>query len=85
MSWRQHWPQVVRSSVVPGYVISGCRDNDTRTYRLFLNKGWRDVSTGHQIDSCMCCDLSIDDLRNLSSMLEAAIAAHEPWPEDAIK
>lgn len=69
-----------------GDVISGCRDNDTHTYRLFVNKGWRDVrgggSTGHQSESCECCDLSIEDLRELSVKLEAVIAAHGPWPED---
>lgn len=68
-----------------GDVISGCRDNETGTYRLFVNKGWRDVrigeSIGHQCDSGECCDLSIDDLRQLSDTLEAVIAAHEPWPE----
>ncbi len=83
MSWREHWPDV-KSSVEEGDVISGCRDNDTRTYRLFCNKGWRDVllmgHTAHQIDSCECCDLSIDDLKNLAKILNDAVAAHEPWP-----
>lgn len=84
MSWREHWPDV-RSSVELGDVISGCRDNDSRTYRLFVNKGWRDVQigghTGHQMDSCECCDLSIEDLRELSAVLEKVIAKHQPWPE----
>ena len=80
MSWREHWPKV-KSSVTPGDVISGCRDNDTRTYRLFVNKGWRDVEGGYQIKSCECCDLSIEDLRELRSTLEAIIAEHKPWPE----
>jgi hypothetical protein len=84
MSWREHWPEV-RSSVNAGDVISGCRDNDTCTYRLFVNKGWRDVkigmTRGHQIESCECCDLSIEDLRALVTVLEKAIAEHEPWPD----
>jgi hypothetical protein len=71
---------------VAGDVISGCRDNETRTYRLFVNKGWRDVqscgSMGHQIDACKSCDLSIEDLRQLASTLAKAVAAHEPWPEE---
>ncbi len=84
MSWREHWPDV-KSSVVPGDVISGCRDNDSRTYRLFVKKGWRDVQvgsgTGHQIESCKCCDLSIEDLRKLAGVLNDAIASHEEWPD----
>lgn len=83
MSWREHW-QEVRSSVAPGDVISGCRDNDSRSYRLFANKGWRDVrigsAIGHQFDSCECCDLSVEDLRALVAVLERAIAEHRPWP-----
>ena len=84
MSWREHWAPV-RSSVEPGDVISGCRDNETRTYRLFVNKGWRDVRIGagdaHQIDTCECCDLSLDDLRALVSVLQKAVNEHEPWPD----
>ena len=83
MSWREHWP-VVRSSVEAGDAISGCRDNETRTYRLFVNKGWRDVRIGgseaHQIDGCECCDLSVDDLKALVVVLQLAIDTHEPWP-----
>lgn len=84
MSWREHWPSI-KSSVVPGDVISGCRDNDTLTYRLFINKGWRDVQVGtgngYQIESCECCDLSFDDLRALAVVVQKAIAEHKPWPE----
>lgn len=84
MSSREHWP-TVKSSVVPGDVISGCRDNDTRTYRLFVNKGWQDVKIagveGHQIESCECCDLSLEDLQALAGVVEQAIAKHKPWPE----
>ena len=84
MSWREHWTPI-RSSVVEGDVISGCRDDESRTYRLFVNKGWRDVrigsSSAHQIESCDCCDLSVEDLRRLSQMLTAVVAAHEPWPD----
>jgi hypothetical protein len=79
MSWRIHWP-LVRSSAVPGDVISGCRDNDTGTYRLFVHKGWEDLSLGHRSESCDCCDLSIEDLRKLSDVLYKVIAEHEPWP-----
>lgn len=82
MSWREHWP-IVRSSIVPGDVISGCRDNDTRTYRLFVNKGWTDVQGGgHRLRECLCCDMSIEDLRELAMVLEGAIAAHLPWPQE---
>jgi hypothetical protein len=84
MSYRIHWPEV-RSSVVAGDVISGCRDNETKTYRLFVNKGWRDVhhgsATGHQIDSCECCDLSVEDLRKLQSVVDRVLLEHEPWSE----
>lgn len=83
MSSREHWLPNVRSSVKPGDVITGCRDNYTRTYRLFVNKGWMDVQVGraqaYQFDSC--CDLSIEDLRALSAMLQKVIAEHQPWPE----
>ena len=82
MSWSEHWRDV-KSSVVSGDVISGCRDNDTRTYRLFVNKGWRDVGSGagYTIDSCSCCDLSIEDIKSLADELKRVISAHEPWPE----
>lgn len=84
MSWREHWDEV-RSSVVEGDVISGCRDNDTGTYRLFCNKGWKDVNLGHHFahtfDSCECCDLSLDDLKRLVAVLNKAISEHEPWPD----
>lgn len=86
MSWREHWP-AVKSSVEPGDVISGCRDNDTRTYRLFVNKGWRDVRVGngigHTLDDCLCCDLSIEDVRALNAVLEQAIANYKPWQDEA--
>jgi hypothetical protein len=39
------------------------------------------VSWRYQIDSCECCDLSIDDLRKLLSVVSIAIASHEPWPD----
>ena len=84
MSWREHWEQVY-SSVELGDVISGCRDNDTKTYRLFCNKGWKNVKigsgNGYQIESCECCDLSLDDLKSLVAVLNKAIAEHEPWPD----
>lgn len=98
MSWREHW-DVVRSSTNPGDVISGCRDNDTHTYRLFCNKGWQDVhltSTGienvkledavgrgiaHQLESCECVDLSLEDMQALVAVLNKAIAGHKPWPD----
>jgi hypothetical protein len=87
MSWREHWPDV-KSSVEPGDAITGCRDNDTRTYRLFVMKGYREVvidghggRVGYQFDSCECCDLSLEDLRALSAVLERAIATHQPWLE----
>lgn len=67
MSWREHW-SVVRSSIDPGSVIRGCRDNDSRTYRLFINRE--------------CCDLSVDDLRALVTVLQKAITEHQPWLED---
>ncbi len=84
MSWREHWDEV-RSSVRPGDVISGCRDNDTRTYRLFCNKGWEDVqyngrAMGHRMESCECVDLSLDDMKALVAVLNKAITNHEPWP-----
>lgn len=81
MSWREHW-EPVRSSVEPGDVISGCRDNDTRTYRLFTNKGWLDVETvGYGITSSECCDLSVDDLKALVAVLQKAIDEHKPWTD----
>ena len=40
MSWREHWAEV-HSQVESGDAIGGCRDNDTRTYRLFVYKGHR--------------------------------------------
>lgn len=84
MSWREHWPNV-KSSVVPGDVISGCRDNETCTYRLFVNKGWRYVGAGkgYQVESCECCDLSLDDLRALAVIVQKAIDEHKTWPEVA--
>ncbi len=78
MSFRQHWKSV-KSSAVEGDVISGCRDNDTRTYRLFVNKGWREATLGHQVDRCMCCDLSFEDLQELAATLKQAIDAHTPF------
>lgn len=88
MSWREHWDEV-RSSVVAGDVISGCRDNDTHTYRLFCHKGWQDVqlagrAMGHRSESCECCDLSLDDLKALVAVLNKAIAEHQPWPGPGI-
>lgn len=86
MSWREHW-ETVRSSIVAGDVISGCRDNDTRTYRLFCNKGWKDVQIpgsrgkAHQFESCECVDLSLDDMKALAAVINKAIAEHKPWPE----
>jgi hypothetical protein len=79
MSWRQHWKHV-KSSVVEGDVISGCRDNDTGTYRLFVNKEWEESGNGHHSKSCECCDLSIEDLRELSAVIQKAISEHKPWP-----
>src|ERR1700674_2027118 len=85
MSWREHFP-IIKSSIEDGDVISGCRDNDTRTYRLFVNKGWKEIQTGnglaHQIRSCECCDLSFEDLQRLSDMLSSVIKEHEPWIVD---
>lgn len=65
--------------------ITGCRDNDTRTYRLFVHKGHRYVQVGlsgahgSTSRSCECCDLSIEDLQKLVTMLKQAIAEHRPW------
>ncbi len=86
MSDRRHW-KAIKSSVVEGDAISGCRDNESRTYRLFVNKGVREVKVagghvGWHIDSCQCCDLSINDIRELNTELYRVIAEHEPWPED---
>lgn len=82
LSWREHWSGV-KSSAVSGDVISGCRDNDTQTYRLFVTKGWRDGFPGHWFESCACCDLSIEDLRELVKVLEKIVAEHRPWPNCA--
>lgn len=82
MSDRRHWP-IVKSSVESGDALAGCRDNDTKTYRLFVHKGHKDSSSGgFQIDDCMCADLSIEDLRNLALVINSAIAIHEPWTSD---
>ena len=85
MSWREHW-EPVKSAVVSGDVISGCRDNDTRTYRLFVNKGWVDVDIfhhpAHTIEDCECCDLSIDNLRALVAVLQKAVDEHTEWPDN---
>ena len=86
MSDRRPWKPVI-SSVEVGDTIRGYRDNDTRTYRIFVHKG--EVS-GHMPQyptattwkSCECCDLSFEDLEKLSRIINAAVACHEPWPED---
>ncbi len=80
MSWREHWKNV-KSSVAHGDVISGCRDNDTGSYRLFVNKGWRELDRGYIFDSSACCDLSLEDLQALVAVLQGAIAKHKPWPD----
>ncbi len=83
MSWRQHLGDA-KSSVVPGDVVSVFRDNDTQTYRIFANKGWENVPehgpSAHRFESCECCDFSIEDLRQLQGIIDAAIRQHEPWP-----
>jgi hypothetical protein len=84
MSWREHW-KPIHSSVVRGDVISGCRDNDSHSYRLFVNKGWKDVrvgkAKGHQFESAECCDLSLENLQELVGILQKAITEHKPWPK----
>lgn len=80
MSFRESWPRIA-SSVVDGDVITGCRDNDTRTYRLVVNKGM-DYGTGggSSRESGACCDLSLEDVKRLHAVLGEAISAHRPWP-----
>jgi hypothetical protein len=85
VSWREHWPYV-NSSVRPGDMVSGCRDNDTKTYRLFVNNGVKWINKGHlagafHLERSMSCDLSVDDVRELARVLQAAVDCHEPWPE----
>lgn len=86
MSSREHWPNVV-SSVVDGDAITFCRDNDTKSYRLFVHKGFRYVDVGHhkgkayQMESCLCADLSVENLKALSETLQRVVEAHQPWPE----
>jgi len=86
VSWRERLFET-RSSVVPGDVVQLFRDNDTRTYRVFTVKGYRNVkiigshSGGYTMDSCKNCDFSIEDFRELAAALNKAVTEHEPWPE----
>jgi len=46
------------------------RDDDTKTYRVFVNTGGS------------CVDLTIEELRAFSEALARAVVKHEPWWED---
>jgi hypothetical protein len=79
MSDRKQYPDV-KSSVVKGDVISLFRDNDTRTYRLFVSKEWKEIPPNKfSFDRCECCDLSLEDLRQLSARIDEIVLAHEEW------
>ena len=85
MSWRERIADI-DSTVDVGDNVMLFRDNDTKSYRLFVHTGKTPVTVGthtaYQFKSSENCDLSFDDLKALARALADAVANHSDWPID---
>ena len=66
--------------------IAVYRDNDTRSYRIVIQKDGHPIGMGPypsvlQFADCMCCDVTYESFKRLAEILAQAVADHQPFEQ----